>query len=179
MKYHTNWNGLQEANFVKPTSEMKGVYEGSAFKTVAQVKPETTAKAGGLSDGQIELLEDVIRFGKEHNVELLFTMLPGEMNKKEQKEINQAFQIINENGYRGINFNQEAMYQEVGIDFSTDFYDPAHVNAKGARKISEYLGNYISQNYDFTDKRGREEYTSWDQAWDLYDSFYNTGWTAQ
>lgn len=179
IKYHTNWNGLQETNFVKPTSEMKGVYEGSAFKTVAQAKPETTTKASGLSNDQIELLEEVIRFGKEHNVELLFTMLPGEMSKKEQKEINQAFQIINENGFRGINFNQEAMYQEVGIDFSKDFYDPAHVNAKGARKISEYLGKYISQNYDFTDKRGREEYTSWDQAWELYNNFYNIGWTAQ
>lgn len=121
----------------------------------------------------------MIRFGKEHNVELLFTMLPGEMSKKEQKEINQAIQIINENGYRGINFNQEAMYQEVGIDFSTDFYDPAHVNAKGARKISEYLGNYIDQNYDFADKRGREEYASWDQAWEVYNNFYNIGWSAQ
>ena len=54
------------------------------------------------------------------------------------------------------------MYDELGIDFKTDMAENIHVNFSGSKKLTEYLGNYIVNNYEVTDHRGDSEYSSWD-----------------
>lgn len=41
----------------------------------------------------------------------------------------------------------------MGIDGNTDFIDPDHLNDSGAKKVANYLGKFISDNYDITDMR--------------------------
>ena len=42
---------------------------------------------------------------------------------------------------------------EMEINCKTDFSDSAHLNDSGARKVADYIGNYIVTNYDVTDMR--------------------------
>ncbi|MDD6581027.1 MAG: hypothetical protein PUE89_09005, partial [Lachnospiraceae bacterium] len=59
-----------------------------------------------------------------------------------------------------IDFNK--MYDELSIDFSTDMAEKVHLNFSGTKKLTEYLGNYIVNNYDIPDHRGDAKYSSWD-----------------
>ena len=38
------------------------------------------------------------------------------------------------------------------------------MNVYGAEKFSQFLGSYLLDNYGFDDKRGNEDYDSWDEA---------------
>lgn len=42
---------------------------------------------------------------------------------------------------------------EIGLDCEKDFSDTDHLNAKGAKKVTNFLGKYIVQNYNVTDMR--------------------------
>ena len=56
------------------------------------------------------------------------------------------------------------MYDEIGIDFSTDFADSGHLNVHGAEKVSVYLADYMTAHFDLPDHRGDAAYSSWDLA---------------
>lgn len=51
--------------------------------------------------------------------------------------------------YSYLDFNK--MYEKVGIDFSEDFSDEEHLNFKGSEKYTEYLGDYLANQYTWTD----------------------------
>ena len=60
-----------------------------------------------------------------------------------------------------INYNQ--LYREIGIEYSTDFRDTDHVNNYGAEKVTKHLGDFLVNNYNIEDKRGKSGYEEWDQ----------------
>lgn len=176
LKYHSRWNELDSKDFVKPDTHMKGVYEVTAFDTTPLPVPKLTTKSGGLKEGQLDILNEMIQYGKEHNLQLLFTSMPAPLRTKEQMQINQAFDIIEESGFPGINFNTKELYDTLEIDFATDYYDKTHVNSKGARKVTKYMTEYLTEHYDYKDKRGDKAYQSWDKAFEKYEDFYLEGW---
>lgn len=48
------------------------------------------------------------------------------------------------------------------VDFETDCLDPAsHLNPSGGRKVTDYLGKYIIENYDIKDRRDDINYAEW------------------
>ena len=55
------------------------------------------------------------------------------------------------------------------VDYNTDCYDKdSHLNPSGARKVTDYLGQYITENYDIPDQRQNEAYSFWYQDYDEY-----------
>ena len=52
------------------------------------------------------------------------------------------------------------------VDFDIDFYDSDHhMNYSGGRKISKYIGKYLTEQYKLTDQRKNIQYKHW------YDDF--------
>ena len=47
-------------------------------------------------------------------------------------------------------------YDEGVVDFGEDFGDKAHVNLFGAKKLTKYVGDYLSEHCDLTDYRDVE-----------------------
>jgi hypothetical protein len=43
-----------------------------------------------------------------------------------------------------------------------------HLNTSGAKKVTDYMGRYLSDNYDIEDKRDSEEYSFWKDDYDEY-----------
>ncbi|MEG1550616.1 MAG: hypothetical protein RR395_09360, partial [Ruthenibacterium sp.] len=41
--------------------------------------------------------------------------------------------------------------------------DAYHFNFRGVQKYTNYLGNYFTENYDFTDKRSDPNYSAWNE----------------
>ena len=47
--------------------------------------------------------------------------------------------------------------EEVGTDWATDSLDKGdHLNLSGAKKVSQYLGEYLSTRYDLPDRRNEK-----------------------
>lgn len=74
-----------------------------------------------------------------------------------------------------INFLQIA--DEIGIDYDTDTYDQGlHMNLSGAEKCAEYLGKYLTENYELKDLRADKKISS---DWKKKTKFYEDMKDAQ
>ena len=180
LKYHSRWEtGLNQTDFVKQVTDTKGVfdYDERAFLVKTIKKHELcTDVTAELLDIQKEVLDEILEYGEDTDLEILFISTPVSMRKKEQIELNNIRQYLEEKGASVLNFNTEEKYEEVGLDFSADFYNRYHLNSRGAMKFTKYLAGYLNENYEFEDKRGREEYRDWDKAYENYVKFYEEGW---
>ena len=89
------------------------------------------------------------------------------MTEERQAQYNYIADLIEPYGYTFLNLND--YYEEIGIDFETDFYDyGGHANAFGAEKCTAFLGKYLDEHYSLPDKRGQKGYEDWDKAWERW-----------
>ena len=112
----------------------------------------------------------IIQLCKDENLPLLIIVAPYARYNQDQYEMyNTAEQIAQEYGVSFIDFNK--YYDEMGIDFKTDMADGDHLNAYGNRKFTEYLCQYICDNYDIPDRRSDDsgKYESWQKMSDYID----------
>ena len=55
------------------------------------------------------------------------------------------------------------------VNYWTDCYDAtSHLNPSGARKVTEYLGHYLVENYDIQDQRMNPAYKEWASDYEEY-----------
>ena len=84
-------------------------------------------------------------------------------------QVNIREEIVSSYGYPFLNMNN--YYEELDIVFEEDFADyGSHTNAIGAEKCTDFLREYLQEHYDFADKRGDSAYSSWDEAYRLWQS---------
>lgn len=74
------------------------------------------------------------------------------MEERDQKVYNSIGQLAEKDGLLFWNTNTPAHYREMGLDFSTDYADHAHLNEAGGAKYTAYLGKWLSQNYSFPER---------------------------
>lgn len=173
-KYHTNWKMFafpsEWANYrYHKANPLKGFYIKD------EVGPQPAPDCGG-AEGEVPIPEeqeayliDLLNYLRENGENALFIVSPYGESLEEQQMFNYMEGIVESYGYNFLNMNN--YYQEIGIVFEEDFADyGSHTNAIGAEKCTEFLKNYLLENYSFTDKRGKEEYASWDEAYALWQS---------
>lgn len=171
-KYHTNWKMLtlssewKNFRYEKP-SELKG------FTIKDEVGPIPEPESGGargetaLPESQEPYLYDLLAYLNENNFNALFIVSPYNETLEEQEMFNYMGEIIERAGYKFLNMNN--YYDEIGIVFEEDFADyGSHTNVIGAEKCTDFLKSYLLGNYEFEDKRGKDGYESWNEAYELW-----------
>ena len=173
-KYHSNWKTIvlpdQIACFKyeKPHPLMGFVIKDEVGPLEEEQIPDCADLTGKTSipAEQEERLYELLNYLKEQNQQALFIVSPYRIEPKEQEMYNYMRPIIESYGYDFVNMNE--FYEEIGIDFTTDYYDyGGHVNTLGAEKCTAYLGKLLEQ-FHIGDKREEEGYESWEQAYELY-----------
>lgn len=171
-KYHSNWKTMilprQLACFDYEVNDpWKGfLYNdeivGSVFYDVSGVTdtmPIPTDKE--------EALRELLKLLDANNMEAVFIVSPYMLTDEMQMKYNYIEDIIEEYEYPFLNFNN--YINEIGIDFSVDYYDVGnHANIYGAEKCTDFLAKFLLENYDLPDHRGEENYQSWDEAYELW-----------
>ena len=157
---HSRYRELTQDDFINKEPYMRG-YRGS-YECEFFEKPEIISHQNILElDVRSEkYLNKIIDLADESNTELIFVVSPYCVNEKEQKRFNRISQIAEEEGIPMINFNY--LYEEIGLDFSSDFRDVDHVNNYGAEKVTSYLADFIIEKYNLTSHKGEKDYEMWD-----------------
>ena len=66
------------------------------------------------------------------------------------------------------------------INYQTDLYDEnSHLNPSGARKVTDYLGHYLMEQYDLEDQRDNEAYSEWYNDYIEYTALKNNNLTSR
>lgn len=147
---YTKGFALLSEKFVDKSSfdlqkENEGLYDGFEIDTDEQEEPNAI---------NADYLERLIKLADKKGVQLLFVKTPDTSWNVTQH--NYISSVADENNIEFIDFNLKKYNEELEFDYSEDAADTVHVNMLGAKKITNYLGNYISKNYSLTDFRKNE-----------------------
>lgn len=169
IRYHSDWQNLTTDNFNFSFEPYKG---GSTYNTFLIFRNSITDKyvrseeIKTLSDTNYEIITDLLEYCEHENVHVLFVTMPRVGSKDEIEEYNAAEELIASHGFPVLDMMHEP--EAFGLDLSADYYNKKHTNIHGAIKVTNYISEYLIENYGFTDKRSLEEYNDWIKAVDSY-----------
>lgn len=147
--YHNRWEELTKNDFkVQPPTTngarfINDVVDNSDFQNIAKEDMSDTDTVGFV------YLKKIIEECQKREIELVLTELPFCSTQKIQRAMNAVPKVAEEYDLVCLNIT----YEKGLLDYGVDFGDEAHVNLFGAGKITEYIGDYLSKNYDLTDYR--------------------------
>lgn len=159
---HSRYKELTENDFFDENNSIN--YKGFDYRNTT-VQFETPDVSNMTEDFVFDekhekYLRMMIDLARENDIPFVVMTTPYVVTIDEQGYLNYVETICEEEGVTYIDFNK--MYDELGIDFSTDMAENVHLNFSGTKKLTQFLGNYIKENYDIPDHRGDEKYSSWD-----------------
>lgn len=164
--YHERWNVLGQGDFVKERSLEKGAeaYVG----IVSTEEPEKTPIDNRMEEDTLgkQYLCKMIELCQERNIQVLLTYIPyGDITEEDRMWANSGYLIAEQYGIPYENL----LEVENLLDYEIDCSDRnSHLNISGGRKVTEYLGAYILENYQFPDRRNDEAYVDWFSDYQKY-----------
>ena len=162
--YHGRWGELTKDDFDWPKLSFKGAAPGYEVAVPQAVEEVDEEQKSDPNVNGVVYLKKIIEECKENDIDVMLTYLPFPATADKQKESHLANDIAKEYDIPYINF----LKMDV-VNLNTDCQDPdSHLNISGARKVTDYLGSYIADNYDVEDRRQDAEYASWNEEYDNY-----------
>lgn len=161
IKYHNAWKALFDGPG-GPKKSYKGFeirdkvvsYEGDE-----EYMKETKDKAQIPEVVRI-YMEKIKRLCEKNGADLLLVSAPSPKNYNYKKH-NSLEEYARENDLPYVDLNMK--FRDIGIDWKQDSYDRGdHLNISGARKVTAYMGKYLSDNYDLPDRRNDDGWREWD-----------------
>jgi len=163
--YHSRWEDLSGEDFQPPVGVEKGA-ELRADVTVNEA-PEVIPKEQYSPEERVnkDYLQKMIDLCKEEDIQIVLTYLPYSEPAGHQEVANWGYVIAQKNDIPYLNF----LYEDFALNYATDCADlGSHVNASGARKITDYIGKFIVEQYDMPDRKTDERYSFWEKDYEEY-----------
>ena len=167
-QYHSRWKTyLSGGDSESSESQLKG------FRKRKTVKPYLGGEYMNETDAvkevpelAAEYLEKINTLCKEKNAELVLVSAPSAKCWNYEKH-NGVTAWAGKNGVRYLDLNLE---DGLGIDWTTDTKDGGdHLNFAGAKKVTQYMGEWLEENWKLMDHRGDSSYDHWYENCGLLD----------
>lgn len=161
IKYHARWNDLSGDDLHPDYAQELG-----AERNIAVAVPDDYEITSAVADEQgfgFIYLRRFIEYCRSADIDVMLTNLPYPCrnNSDEQLYTNAVMYTAEEYGVEYIDF----VYLDQIADYSTDCYDPgSHLNPSGAWKVTDFIGQHISETYHLPDHRGDAAYAAWDRG---------------
>lgn len=164
LKYHSRLKTYMTGGGSKKDAILKG------FKYRTSVVPYTggewmkeSEKSEKISECNLEYLKKIHKLAEENGAKLIFVTTPAPACQTYERH-NAVAALAEKMGTDYIDLN--LVSEQMGIDWKTDTRDGGnHLNYSGAKKVSGYMGELLSQEYDLPDHREDESYGAWRQAY--------------
>lgn len=104
---------------------------------------------------QLDGLDKIVDYCRANGIELMLIKTPKADWTLSKSHFAQDYAEKHDLVY--LDFNYQSLWDAVGFDIKNDFKDMTHVNIRGAVKMTDYLGSYISANYALKDFSGQDE----------------------
>lgn len=163
--YHSRWEELG-AEDIRPAT---GLEKGAELREEIAVNEPPVLIPKEEYDATDRLnkryLQKIIDLCNEKGIEVVLMYVPYTMPESHQWVANWGYVCAQENQIPYLNF----VYEELAINYATDCADIAHhLNSSGARKVTDYLGSFLTENYGLPDRRSDAAYSFWNQDYEEY-----------
>ena len=162
LKFHNNWKQIGQGESVNVFKGYKINIKAVPFEGKRNLK-KTDIKDVPNEDN-IKLMKEMIDICKKNGIKVILLDINNcDVWTWARHNYVQEFADNNEIDYLDLNL------EDVGIYWKTETKDGGkHVNFNGAKKVSNFLGNYIKELNLVEDHRNDEKYSNWDKAYKLY-----------
>lgn len=178
--YHDRWKEINEEEFDyvgSPVTYLKGQvirsyiteidFDMDAFdKKLAKKVAKKPSAQPAIRENNINFLLKIKKLCDDNNIKLVLTTTP-------TNRWNTAKEELVEKLAKDYNLDFVNLCQPNGeiIDYSRDMADGNHVNARGAKKTTKYLYDYIMKNYGVKGKGSNSEF---EKSVKYYDKYYDS-----
>ena len=158
MKYHSRWSMLTSSDFEIEYNTEKGA---EVVVHVSDPRAYSLEEEGEYpeSGAGFAYLRKIIEACEARGIQLVLWLPPHPSREKTIQAAHTAARIAEEYGTPFLDFVE----MDRVVDYATDCSDPeSHVNPSGGRKLTDFMGDYLSNNYRLPDRRGESAYAHWD-----------------
>ncbi len=164
LKYHDRWKTYVPININVYSDKNDSRFKGFRYRTESE--PYTggqwmheTDKVSKISDDTKEYLGKIKDYVESKGATLMLVSSPSPLNWTYSKH--NAVQALAEE-YELEFLDMNLLQDELDIDWTTETKDGGnHLNFEGAKKVSAYLGKYLSEKYSLPDHRDDSAYDKW------------------
>lgn len=171
-QYHDRWKRVKPRELLKApdytahctakgqwlSNEVKG-YTGGEY----MVKTDKKAEIPLSTKAPLDMFVNTCR---DNGIQLLFLELPSQSSWSYKKH-NAVKDYADKNGIPFLDINIDR--DKFGFDWKTDTRDGGnHLNSRGARKTTLFIGKYLSDNYSLPDHRPDARFKGWDRDYGEY-----------
>jgi len=149
--FHDNWIDISLTSLKLPenynnTSSLGFCGSDAVYEITLPTQNKKPQQA--FSQEAINNLNEIVNLCREKGIDVIFYTAPFDW---EYEYADAMEEYCNSVGCKY--FNSFDYLDEIGIDGSTDFADDGHLNTSGAKKIANFIGKYLIENYEFEDQR--------------------------
>jgi len=179
IRFHTRWTGLGENDFtwadLAVPPQMKGFWLYRDICNDEEYRPfeeEDGGKEEFVPEAE-EYLNKITELCRDYEMELILVKTPTWAGTQERHNAVQDY--ARARGLEFYDFNEKGLYEASGFEYALDMNDSstsgnrnAHANPCGARKLTHYLGQLLTERHGFTSCQ--------DQQWESTKAFNQGVW---
>lgn len=141
-----------------PWADIEGADEAAEDEGAAENKPKAVKENDDMTFGTMPMkyLDKMRKLCKENDIQFILMKAPSLAPQWYDEQNQQVIDYAEKYNLSYINFYE--LLDETGIDYETDTYDGGlHMNLSGADKLSEYIGSFLTKEYNIKDHRSDEK----------------------
>ncbi|MDR0949919.1 MAG: hypothetical protein LBM69_10440 [Lachnospiraceae bacterium] len=163
IRYHSTWKTITRPQYsltFKGANPLKG-FNFVPLPVESFEPPKLDGIEGklSLSEDNDAILTDLLDFCRRENLKVVFAITPYYLGSADKERFNYISSCVSDYGFPVMDAND--FYEEMDLDFSTDFYNANHVNIFGAEKFTRFVAPYFVDALELPDRRNDTKYTSW------------------
>lgn len=175
MKFHDRWNQVTAEDWEFAIGEYQSVTKGfnALVKSCGIVFEGTDMAKDKLpkkySETDYDYLEKIIDLCRENGSKIVLFKTPDSTWTVQKHNLIQK--RAEEKNVPFLDFSETGLFAELGIHYETEANDEQHLNLYGAKKLTSYLGRYLTENYELTDIRETEMAKSFEEGFACYEEY--------
>jgi hypothetical protein len=166
-RYHDRWSETTPADYALKDVDLCDEWQcyGYLYDYNAFHEEDVKYSIGDdyQSNHSLEYVLKIQDYCSKNNIELLLLLPPWQrFNKKQYDTLRE---LTKERGLKYEDFRSENAKM---LDERTEYANSGHLNTAGAVKYSNFLTDYLSDNYDLSDYRDNPDYCDWKKDLETY-----------
>ncbi len=170
VSYHSRWNEISKPDFEKRRQlrpYLRGYFldtDRSDFEVysydelaIPEYIPDPSVSNEIFENEALFYFKKIIDFCNDHNLKLIIIKTPMSLHWS-SSDHNAMKNIAETYGLEFLDFNYLPLFDDIGFNYATDLADTDHMNYYGVRKLTAWLGNYLAEECEATDFRGKAGY---------------------
>lgn len=185
-RYHSRWTSLERDDYTGVTDCMNYFYtmgytpfyrrsldemgqkkiDVINYSITDEIDTDASLREEAVDAEGAEALRMISDFCSDNNLDLVLIKIPREWTDVEHDALKE---MAAELDVPLLDMNTPVALEQMGLVFSTDYMHMQHANIYGARKLTGYVGQFLSEHYRYDDVRGDRRYSFMEEYAELYD----------